>query len=138
MPEKIQSELQIGVDATRTAPDAKPYGFRVEWIPWHSGFRGTELALDDVIVALGDKVFDPGIKDFDFGGYSEQQYWEKAGAKDGDAVTLTVVRDGEQHLISGHVRADRIYSTEDGKRALASPGPESMARDEFDEPWTGW
>ena len=74
MPERILSELQVGLQARRTDPDDKPYGFAVEWIPWNSGFRGTDLRMGDVIVALNDKVFEPAKKDFDFGGYLENQF----------------------------------------------------------------
>ena len=138
MPEKIQDELQIGIQAVRTHDDARPYGFRVLWIPWNSGFRGSELQVEDLITSLGGKTFEPGNRAFDFGGYPEQQFWATAGARDGDPISVTVVRGHETRTIQGKVRADRIYTTADGKRAIASPGPEAMATGGFDSPWQFW
>ncbi|HEX5132948.1 MAG TPA: hypothetical protein VFX92_10730 [Candidatus Krumholzibacteria bacterium] len=138
MPEKILSDFQIGLQARRLEPDARPYGFVVEWIRWDSGFRGTALKVGDVITSLNGKVFEPGQKDFEFGIYSENQFWANAGVKDGDPALLTVIRDGETLKIAGKVRAERAYTTNDGRRALASPGPDSMAKDEFTASWASW
>lgn len=138
MPEKIQDEFHVGIDASRTDSNAKPYGHVVAWIPWNSGFRGTGLKIGDVITAIDAKIFDPEKRDFEFNQYSEEEYWAKAGAKDGQKVTLTVVRDGETLKIDGVVRADRYYTTAGGQRAVASPGPEAMAKDGFDETWLFW
>ena len=52
--------------------------------------------------------------------------------------SVTVVRGHETRTIHGKVRADRIYTTADGKRAIASPGPEAMATEGFDSPWQFW
>jgi hypothetical protein len=138
MPEKLDTSMHVGLRTSRTDSDAKTYGFVVGWIPWDSGFRGSGLAPGDVITAVDDKVFTPEKKDFEFGQYSEEQYWDKKGAKDGTPTTLTVVRDGKTLKIAGKVRADRFYSDEDGKRTIGLDGPQEMARDGFDGPWSFW
>lgn len=138
MPEKLDSSLHVKIDARRTDSDAKPYGFKVEWIPWDSGFRGTDLRQDDVITAIGDKVFTPEKKDFDFGQYSEEKHWESLGAADDTPVTLTVVRGGTTLKITGKVRADRFYTNDQGKRTIGLDGPEERADDGFGKTWTFW
>lgn len=139
MPERLDTSLHVRVDARRTDSDRTPYGFVVNWIPWDSGFRGTELRVDDVITAVDALVFTPEKKDpFDFGQYSEEQFWDKAGAKDGTPTTFTVVRGDRTLRITGKVRADRFYTSDDGKRTIGLDGPQEMARDGFDESWTFW
>ncbi len=138
MPEKLDTSMHVRIDARRTDSDAKPYGFVVHWIPWDGGFRGTDLRLGDVITAIDDKVFTPEKKDFDFGQYGEEQHWDKVGAKDGTPTTLTVVRDGKTLKIGGNVRADRFYTSDEGKRTIGLDGPQAMARDGFDEAWSFW
>ena len=138
MPEKLDTSMHVGLRTTRTDSDAKTYGFVVNWIPWDSGFRGSSLTAGDVITAVDDKVFTPDKKDFDFGQYGEEQYWDRKGAKDGTPTTLTVARDGKTLKITGKVRADRFYTNEDGKRTIGLDGPQEMARDEFDGAWSFW
>lgn len=138
MPEKLDTSMHVRIDARKTDADAKPYGFEVNWIPWDSGFRGTDLQLGDVITAVDAKVFTPETRDFDFGQYGEEQFWDKAGAKDGTPTTLTVVRGGKTLKITGKVRADRFYWDNDGKRTIGLDGPQEMARDGFDEAWNFW
>jgi hypothetical protein len=131
--------MHVRIDARKTDKDAKPYGFEVNWIPWDSGFRGTDLQRGDVITALDANEFSPDKKDyFEFGQYGEEQFWDKAGAKDGTPTTLTVVREGRTLEITGQVRADRFYTSDDGKRTVGPDGPQEMARDGFDEPWSFW
>lgn len=138
MPEKLDTAKHVKIDARRTESDEKPYGFKVEWVPWDSGFRGTDLQPDDVITAVGDRVFTPEKKDFDFGQWSEEQHWEQLGAKDGTPVTLTVVRGGKTLTITGTVRADRFYTNDQGKRTIGLDGPEAAARDGFEKSWSFW
>lgn len=139
MPEKLDTSLHVRIDAQKTDADAKPYGFAVNWIPWDSGFRGTDLQPGDVITAVDANEFSPDRKDyFDFGQYGEEQYWEKAGAKDGTPTTLTVVRGGKSLKVTGKVRADRFYFDNDGKRTIGIDGPLEMASDGFDGPWNFW
>jgi hypothetical protein len=138
MPEKLDTSLHVGLRSRRTDSDAEPYGFVVTWIPWDSGFRGSDLTPGDVIQAVDDKVFTPEKKDFEFGQYSEEQYWDKKGAQDGTPTTLTVIRDGKTLEITGKVRADRFYWNDNGKRTIGLDGPQEMASDEFDGPWSFW
>jgi len=138
MPEKLDTSMHVRIGARKTDADAKPYGFEVNWIPWDSGFRGTDLQLGDVITAVDAKVFTPEARDFDFGQYGEEQFWDKAGAKDETPTTLTVVRGDKTLKITGKVRADRFYSDNDGKRTIGLDGPQEMARDGFDESWSFW
>ena len=130
--------MHVGLRATRADADAETYGFVVTWIPWDSGFRGSGLTPGDVITAVDDKLFTPEKNDFEFGQYSEEQYWDKKGAKDGTPTTLTVIRDGKTLEITGKVRADRFYWNEAGKRTVGLDGPQEMASDEFDGPWSFW
>src|SRR5262245_45083235 len=126
MPERLDTALHVGLVTSRTEDDAKPYGFVVTWIPWDSGFRDTDLRLGDVVTAVGDRVFTPAKKDFDFGQYGEQVHWEQAGASDGTPVTLTVARDGQVLHIQGKVRADRFYTNDEGRRTIGLDGPDDM------------
>jgi hypothetical protein len=140
LPEKLQDALRTGL-ATREEVEAKPYGFRVTWIKWDSGFRGTDIRIGDRIVGIDGKRYDAADrKDHDKapGGYAEDQYWEEQGAKDRRKTMLTVWRDGESLDVSGEVRADRYYTTNDGRRAIAAEGPVAMDRDGFDDAWMGW
>lgn len=132
--------MHVRIDARKTPAEERPYGFVVEWIPWDSGFRGTELRAGDVITAIDGDAFAPDRKDdfFDFGQYGEEQRWEKAGAKDGTPTTLTVVRGGRTLEIVGQVRADRFYFDDAGKRTIGLDGPGEMARDGFDDAWSFW
>jgi hypothetical protein len=138
MPETLDTSMHVRIDTHRTGDDQKPYGFVVDWIPWDSGFRGTDLALRDVITAIDDNVFTPQDKNFDFGQYGEEQYWDQAGAKDGTPTTLTVLRDGKTLKITGQVRADRFYTNDDGQRTIGLDGPQQMGRDGFDSAWSFW
>jgi hypothetical protein len=54
MPEKLLDTLHTGL-VTSEELEAKPYGFRVTWIKWDSGFRGTDLQIGDRIVGMDDE-----------------------------------------------------------------------------------
>ncbi|HMI52049.1 MAG TPA: hypothetical protein VK525_11085 [Candidatus Saccharimonadales bacterium] len=140
MPEKLLDSLHTGL-VTSEELDAKPYGFRVTWIKWDSGFRGSDLQITDRIIGIDGILYDAtNRKDHDQapGGYAEDQYWEKKGARDGQSTTLTIWRDGEALQIAGLVRADRSYTNDAGRRAIAPAGPEALTNDGFDNAWMGW
>jgi hypothetical protein len=140
MPEKLLDTFHLGL-ATSEEVEAKPYGFDVTWIKWDSGFRGTELQVGDRIIGINGTTYDAdNRKDHERapGGYLEEQYWEQQGAKDGQPVALTVWRDDETFTVTGSVRADRYYTTADGRAALGPDGPPRMSNDGFDEVWASW
>jgi hypothetical protein len=138
MPETLDTSMHVRIDTHRTGDDQQPYGFVVDWVPWDSGFRGTDLAPGDVITAVDTKSFTPDDKNFDFGQYGEEQFWDQAGAKDGTPATLSVVRDGQTLKITGQVRADRFYTNAAGERTIGLDGPPQMGRDGFDAAWSFW
>ena len=72
--------------------DADPPGFRVTWIRWDSGFRGSGLKIGDRIIAIdGQKITPPDNKD-KLGGWimtmigqsGEARGWAVKGAKEGN------------------------------------------------------
>jgi len=117
-------------------------GYRVTWIEWDSAFRDTDLQIGDVIIALDGEAYrdvpDGNVSGSAIGQYGEEYAWTQAGARDGQAITLTVVRDGQQREISGELRAHRFYYTTDGKQALAPGGPVRLASDGFSGSWASW
>lgn len=128
-----------------------PPGFRVTWIRWDSGFRGTDLRIGDRIIAVnGESYVKPAkLEDLQrmlpkvIGGYAEGQHWKEQGARDGAEIELTVERRAasgtgvEIARIRGKLRADRIYQN-DSRRLIGPGGPEGLARDGFDSAWSGW
>jgi hypothetical protein len=117
-------------------------GYRVLWIEWDSAFRETDLQIEDLIVALNHepytRVEDGNVSGSAIGQHGETDAWERAGAKDGDEIVLTVVRDGEERDIRGALRAMHFYYTPEGKQALAPGGPERLKDDGFGKAWSSW
>lgn len=118
-------------------------GYRVCWIEWDSAFRQTDLQIGDLVVAVNGVIYtnvhDGNISGSAVGMYGEESYWEKAGGKEGDKVTLTVVRDdGREIDIEGELRAHRFYYTAEGKPAMAPGGPERLKSDGFSGAWSSW
>ncbi len=37
--------------------ESEPYGFRVTWIDWDSPFRGTDLRIGDLVVAVDGEPY---------------------------------------------------------------------------------
>ena len=122
--------------------DAEPYGFRVGWIGWNSGFRGTDLKIGDRVIACeGVRYERDKRKEFNykaFGAHSENQYWQQAGAKDGQTVTVTVIRGSTIVDVTGQVRAERNYQNDNGRMTIGPDGPDRLANDGFSGPWMGW
>lgn len=112
------------------------------WIAWDSAFHDTDLRIGDLVVALDQvpytDVHDGNVSGSALGQPGETSAWERAGAQDGDEITLTVVRDGEEREIRGSLRAIRFYYSEEGRQALAPGGPVRLQTDGFDRAWSAW
>lgn len=132
--------------------DEHPPHFRVAWIPWHSGFRGSGLRVGDRIVAVqGVPVARPDdgrelqryTQGF-VGQLSESRTWAEQGLADDAALSLTVRRRspdgvGWQHLdITGRIRLQRIWRDDSGRQCLGVDGPSIFERDGQPEPWGRW
>lgn len=126
---------------TEARLDADPPGFWVTWVDWDSDFR-RNLKLKDLIVAVNGQslapFLRPGHTDKGVGQYSEYKYWEEIGAKHGQEVTLSVIRDDQPVTVRGKLHAEYLYFDKTERQAMASGGPDRMASDGFGEPWTAW
>ncbi len=138
--EYVLDSLTSGVTTTEEL-EAEPYGFRVSWIRWHSGFRGTNLCIGDRVLGVNGQRYDKGQrKSFvhkAFGSYSEGQHWTEIGAKDGQTVTVTVKRGSEVLDVQGVVRAERTWRNDNERPTLGPGGPETLTNDGFSGPWSG-
>jgi hypothetical protein len=144
---KLQDTVRSGLSTSEESPeehDLGPYGFRVTWIAWDSGFRGTDLRIGDRITGIDDHQYtraerkELNAHGTALGGYAEPQYWEKHGGREGKRVTLHVWRKGKTFDVTGTLRADRFYYTRDDKPALGPGGPPRIGNDGFDSAWMGW
>lgn len=131
--------------------DASPPGYRVRWIAWDSGFRGTGLQLGDRIIAVdgvrlalpADRRARQQVVDRSIGHMFEHQGWAALGKKDGAAVGLTVIRrkagQGFQTVeVKGTLRAERRYKGSDGRSTLGPGGPAGWQREVDGEAWDTW
>jgi hypothetical protein len=141
MGEQVLDSILAGI-VTDEEVDSEPYGFRVEWIHWWSGFRGTDLRPGDLVLAVDGRPYDKAQRSSEapkaIGGYAESQRWAEVGAKDGQPVTLTVLRGRERKDIVGKVVAERFWVDANGQRTLGPGGPITNANDGFDGSWAGW
>ena len=142
---KLSDTVETGLQTDEDSPevtDLGPYGFRVEWIEWDSGFRGTDLRIGDRIVGVDDLRYDRSRRKEmirqAIGGYAESQYWKKRGTRDGTRVSLHVWRKGKILSIEGPLRAERFYYTPDMKPAIAPGGPDRIRTDGFSSSWPSW
>lgn len=145
-----QDDVRSGIETTSML-GAEPAGFRVTWIRWDSGFRGTDLRIGDRVIAVNGEryVKPPKLEDVQrmlpkvIDGYAESQHWKERGTRDGTEIELTVQRRAasgtgvEIHKIRGKVLADRIYS-EGTKRRMGPGGPFALEQDGFGSAWSGW
>lgn len=117
-------------------------GYSVRWIEWDSAFRDTDLQIGDLVVGLNGEAYtdvaDGNRSGSAVGMYGEEYFWEKAGGKEGDKVTLQIVRNGVEKTIEGELRAHRFYYNEAGKQSLAPGGPELRINDGFSGAWSYW
>jgi hypothetical protein len=142
MPETILDTFTTGL-RTEEQPDRGPYGFRVTWIAWDSGFRGTELSPGDLVLAAAGVRYEPPASPSKLravGRPSEDDHLRKLGIapEDGAPLVLQVKRGPRILDVAGRVRAERRYTTDAGRTALGPGGPESIARDGFDSSWSSW
>ncbi len=144
---KLSDDVRAGLETTEESPephDLGPYGFRVTWIAWNSGFRGGELRIGDRITGVDDHIYSRAERTqlrangAAIGNYAEPQYWAKHGGREGKRVTLHVWRKGKAFDVTGTLRADRFYYTRDDKPALGPDGPPRLGNDGFDAPWSSW
>lgn len=149
---QVSDELTTGLQARERLEGPRPHVV-VEWIAWDSGFRGTDLRVDDHIVAVGDKpVAGPRTVDEaraashnGIGRYAEHQRWQELGLTEGDALTLTIERRAasgvgwERTAVVGPLMKKRRYFTEDWNDTLGPDGPRGSAYDNFQTgPWRTW
>ncbi len=140
MLEQILQRLRTGL-VVGEEPNAKPYGFHVNWIKWDSGFRGTDLQIGDRIIGVEGRVFDRGTGDRHEAspfGSAEDQYWQSRSVKDGQRITMSVWRDEITFEIPGFVRAERSYTSAKGRRVIGPGGPELTTDDGFGQVWPIW
>jgi hypothetical protein len=145
----LDHSLTCGVK-TNEMLEAEPYGFRVFWIKWDSGFRSTGLRIGDRIVGLNGERFELAKRKTGYypgavGMYNESQHWTTLGTSDGAEATLTVYRaarydrPAEYLEIRGAVRAERAYYNAAGKQILGLGGPERLFQnDGFSDAWATW
>lgn len=144
------TDIRTGIE-TAAMLGSDPPGFRVTWIRWDSGFRGTDLRIGDRIVAInGERYVKPTKREElqrllpkAIGGHAEQDFWKQRNARDGTEVELTVERRAasgngvETVKVRGSVRAARWYG-ESSKRRLGPGGPYTLERDGFADTWATW
>jgi hypothetical protein len=150
--EKILSaDLESGLKVTLIDEAGELY-VRVCWIHWDSGFRDSGLQVADRIVALNDQPFtlpeEPKARriarDHIVGGLSESKLFAAMALSEGSPLKLTVLRRnspgrGFSRLeITGTLRAERHYSTAEGKGAIAPGGPERLGRNDVGDTWSSW
>jgi hypothetical protein len=144
---KLQDTVSSGLDTTEEAAEERdigPYGYRVTWIHWDSGFRGTDLRIGDRITGVDDHPYTlDNRKELlahgsAIGNYAESTYWEKHGGREGKRITLHVWRKGKTFDVTGTLRADRFYYARDDKPALGPGGPPRLVNDGFDSAWMSW
>lgn len=121
--------------------------FRVSWIPWDSGFRGSGLMVRDEIIAVNGVPIQKGGEQTlstSVGQYAENQFWTRQAANEGDVVTLTVRRkqcpgDGWATLdFKGKLRLKQRYLSADDRWIVCPGGPEPNVDDGFSGGWGGW
>lgn len=150
--EKILSDdLKSGLKITLIDEGGELYA-RVSWIHWDSGFRDTGLRIEDRIVALNGVPLslpdDPKerrlARDHMIGGLNESTLWADMGLNDGSPLEVTVLRRNlpgrgwKELAVTGSVRAERAYSTPDGRPAIAPGGPERLGRNNVGDTWSSW
>lgn len=139
--EQVLDSIVSGV-VTDEEYDSDPYGFRVTWIRWFSGFRDTGLRVGDLVVALDGVAYAREQRDAfstkAFGAYAEYDHWANVGAVDSRRVVVTVLRGHDRIEIEGRVLAERYWLNDEGRRLIGPGGPDQMQRDGFDSSWSTW
>ena len=149
--EIVFDSLRSGL-STRSLLESQVPALRVSWIAWDSGFRGSGLRVGDQIVAVeGTTLVRPAdtpalqraIRELP-GGLNESDTFKQRGLVDGSPLHLRVRRrqypgEGWQTVdVVGQVRAERAYSGVNARRGMGPTGPDALATDGFDGPWSSW
>lgn len=142
---KLSDTIRTGVTTSEEAVeehDLGPYGVRVQWIAWDSGFRGTDLRIGDRIIGVDDQLYERADRKIHssrgVGGWAEPQHWADRKARDGTIVTLQVWRKGTILRVTGKLRAERFYFNTDKQRAMGPGGPWRLGNDGFSGSWSRW
>jgi hypothetical protein len=115
-------------------------GFKVKWISWDSDFR-REIQLNDVILQVNKENMAPFLKPGNgtgIGQYAEWQHWKDINARNGQEITLSLLRQGKPVTVKGKLHAEYFYTDGKGNRAIAPGGPSLMERDGFSDAWSQW
>jgi hypothetical protein len=142
LPVIVTTDIKSGIITDRVFED-EPKGYRVVWIDWDSDFRNTDLQIGDLITGVDGKKYerikDANVSALAIGQHLEYIGWERAGAKDGQEITLDVIRRGQERLqIRGKLRSEKIYSQDDNRRSLSPNGPPTLSNDGFSNAWSTW
>ncbi len=142
LPATPTSNIKSGI-VTEKVFEQEPKGYRVVWIDWDSDFRNTDLQIGDLIIGVDGKkyenIHDGNISPLAVGQHLESVHWERVGAKEGQEITLDILRHQEKPLqIEGKLQYEKIYSMDDGKRSLSPNGPPTLSNDGFGSPWSMW
>lgn len=137
----IDDNLTCGLK-TDEVLSTEPYGFRVVWINWDSPLRESGMEIGDTIVAVDGVAYRREHRTREraeaVGQHLESQRWANAGARDGQAVTLTVKRGPRVLDVGGALRAQRQWLDDEGKQTMGPNGPVRRDSDDFDGPWSSW
>lgn len=142
LPVTPTSDIKSGI-ATEKVFEQEPKGYRVVWINWDSDFRGTDLQIGDLITGVDGKkyenIHDGNVSPLAVGQHLESVHWQRVGAKDGQEITLDILRHQERPLqIKGKLLYEKLYSMDDGRRSLSPSGPPTLSNDGFSGPWSMW
>jgi hypothetical protein len=142
LPVTPTSDIKSGI-VTEKVFEQEPRGYRVVWINWDSDFRSTDLQIGDLITGVDGKkyenIHDGNVSPLAVGQHLESVHWQRAGAKDGQEITLDILRLQEKPLqIKGKLLYEKLYSMDDGRRSLSPGGPPTLSNDGFSGPWSMW
>lgn len=139
--------VRCGIRTSIKTMDRVVY-LHVDWIDWDSGFRDTGLRVGDHILAVDDdaviEISDDGAHNQQVGRDQEATHWQAKGAADGQPVKLSIRRrripgvGWDKLAIDGKARAERHYTSPDGRRLIGEAGPERLAKDDFPDSWASW
>lgn len=150
--EKIVSDNVRSGLKTTLLYERQPFAVRVSWIDWDSGFRDSGLQIEDLIIGVdgvplelpADKMARQNYTPRIIGNHAEYLGFADRNLTDGAQIVLTVLRKNRPGVgyhtleLTGTLRAERAYYDARERRSLGPGGPDSMARDTFDESWGGW
>jgi hypothetical protein len=141
MPDTLSSTLTTGL-RTEEQTERGPYGFRVSWINWDSGFRHSGLRIGDLILGVANLDYSPPEKGQAraVGQPMEDQHLRSLDFRheDGGELVFRIKRGTERLEIKGQVRFERSYTDAQGRRSMSPEGPDRIARDGFDSVWSSW